>query len=66
VLLYRHEQERSTGNTGQTAIDRPRTARFNRFYGETPIKLFNWTTFQKFTQAPWQAVGVPRHVGHSS
>jgi hypothetical protein len=33
----------AAGNTWQTAIDLSTIARLNRFYGDTPIKLFDGT-----------------------
>jgi hypothetical protein len=44
----------TTANTWQTAIDLSTIARFNRFYGEEPIKLFDGTNgVQSFRQVPW-------------
>jgi hypothetical protein len=44
----------TTGNTWQTAIDLSTIDRFNRFYGEEPITLFDGTNgIQKFRQVPW-------------
>ena len=41
-------------NTWQTAIDLSIIERFNRFYGEVPIKLFDGVNgIQKFRQVPW-------------
>jgi hypothetical protein len=44
----------ATGNTWQTAIDIATIARFNRFYGEVPVKVFDGTNgIQKFRHVPW-------------
>ncbi|WP_439924562.1 hypothetical protein [Nitrobacter sp. JJSN] len=44
----------ATGNTWQTAIDISTIARFNRFYGETPIKVFDGNnSFQRYRQVPF-------------
>jgi hypothetical protein len=44
----------ATGNTWQTAIDLSTIERFNRFYGDTPIKLFDGNNgIQYFKQAPF-------------
>jgi hypothetical protein len=55
----------TTANTWQTAIDLSPIARFNRFYGETPIKLFDGTNVQ---QCPAGAVGptsqIQRYARH--
>lgn len=42
------------GNSWQIAVDLSTIARFNRFYGETPIKLFDGNNgIQYFTQVPF-------------
>lgn len=54
ATLDRHKQER---RSRQHMADRNRStiARFNRFYGETPIKLFDSTHgIQGFKQVPWE------------
>lgn len=44
----------ASGNTWQTAIDLSTIARFSRFYGETPIKLFDGANgIQHFRQVPF-------------
>jgi hypothetical protein len=44
----------TTANTWQTAIDLSTIARFNRFYGEDPIQLFDGTrTIARYRQVPW-------------
>jgi hypothetical protein len=44
----------ASGNTWQTAIDLSSVTRFNRFYGETPIKLFDAANgIQHFKQVPF-------------
>lgn len=44
----------ATASTWQTAIDLSTVERFNRFYGETPIKLFDGTSgIQYFRQVPF-------------
>src|SRR5688572_4419348 len=43
----------TTANTWQTAIDLSTIARFNRFYGDTPIKLFDGSSrTAHFIQVP--------------
>src|SRR3954454_5977294 len=45
----------TTANTWQTAIDLSTIARFNRFYGETPIKLFDGSTrIAYYRQVPFE------------
>jgi hypothetical protein len=44
----------TTGNTWQTAIDLSTIARFNRFYGDDPIQLFDGNrNVVRFRQLPW-------------
>jgi hypothetical protein len=44
----------TTSNNWQTAIDLSTIARFNRFYGEDPIALFDGASrIQRFRQVPW-------------
>jgi hypothetical protein len=44
----------TTGNTWQTAIDLSTITDFDRFYGETPIQLFDGTNgIQRFRQVPF-------------
>jgi hypothetical protein len=44
----------TTGNTWQTAIDLSTIDRFNRFYGDEPIVLFDGTSrTQWYRQVPW-------------
>jgi hypothetical protein len=44
----------AAGNTWQTAIDLSTIARLNRFYGDTPIKLFDGANgIQYFRQVPF-------------
>jgi hypothetical protein len=56
-MVLRHtdtSKSATTGNTWQTAIDLSTIDRFNRFYGEKPIKLFDGTNrVSKFVQVPW-------------
>ncbi|ABE61205.1 hypothetical protein Nham_0309 [Nitrobacter hamburgensis X14] len=55
ALLYTDTSKTvATGNTWQTAIDLSTVARFNRFYGETPIKVFDGNnSFQRYRQVPF-------------
>jgi hypothetical protein len=44
----------ATSNTWRTAIDLSSIARFNRLYGETPIKLFSGVDLvSEYKQVPW-------------
>jgi hypothetical protein len=56
VLLRNTDTSKTvtTSNTWQTAIDLSTIARFNRFYGEDPIQLFDGNSrIQRFRQVPW-------------
>lgn len=56
VVLRNTDTSKSvtTANTWQTAIDLSTIARFNRFYGEEPISLFDGTNgYQRLRQVPW-------------
>jgi hypothetical protein len=56
-MLLRYTDTSATvvaGNTWQTAIDLSGIERFNRFYGDTPIKLFDGANgIQYFKQVPF-------------
>ena len=55
VLRYTDTSRSVTvANTWQTAIDLSTIARLNRFYGDTPIQLFDGSNrIQRFRQLPW-------------